>query len=213
MESLLDGGAPVLEQVLVPCPSLVHHAQRLRSFVPGEFEDEDGDTATQFILADPLPGSSSASSSFQPVAPVARVASQDWEDADIVYLSDDDDDSGASFFCDLCRRNMPLQSVFSSLTCSCLFCRPCLRAHGEAVLVKKATQIGASADLSDDCYPMDEVAGTSGKRSSEEEKMITIIVDDSSREPLESIPCPKAECFGRFPLSSAQELAPEAFRS
>ena len=216
MDSLLDGGRPVLEQVLSPCPSLLRHALRLRSFVPGEFQDEDGDTATQFILADPPPSPSASAS-----CPALPVASQDWNDSDVLDLSDDDDaaaaddddddDDGASFFCNLCQQKMPLQSVIL-LTCPCLFCRPCLRAHAEAVLVRKATQIGLSAGPSLDCHRMDEVAGTSGNHPSEKGRPITSIIDDSSREPLDSIPCPIAECIGRCPLSLAQQLAPEAFR-
>ncbi|KAG0585408.1 hypothetical protein KC19_2G009400 [Ceratodon purpureus] len=208
MDSLLDGaGAPVLEQVLAPCPSLLRHALRLRSFVPGEVQDEDGDTATQFILADPPPSSASASSSHS----IPPAASQDWDDSNILYLSDDDDDNDACFFCDLCQRSVPLQSVLL-LTCSCLFCRPCLRAHAEAVLVKKATQISLPAAHFHNCHRQNEVAGRSGRRPSEKVEIIDLVDDDTSRESLESIPCPKAECIGRFPLSSAQQLAPEAFR-
>jgi hypothetical protein len=219
MDSLLDGaGAPVLEQVLAPSPSLLRRALRLRCFVPGEVQDEDGDTATQFILADAPPSSSasaSTSASASAPAPSSRpVASQDWNDSNILYLSDDDDDEGgggndASFICDLCQQNAPLESVFL-LTCSCLFCQPCLRAHAEAVLVTKATEIGLPAGHATDCH---EVAGPSGKRPSDPDRIINLVVDDSSREPLESIPCPNSVCIGRFPLSSAQQLAPEAFRS
>lgn len=216
----------MLEQVLSPCPSLLRHALRLRSFVPGEFQDEDGDSATQFILADPPPSSSatSFSSSSRPLFPVA---SPHCDHPHIVFLSDDDDDAAdadaddaddaddddASFFCDLCLQNKPLHSIFL-LTCSCLFCRPCLRAHAESVLVKKASQIGSSTGVQFNHGPCpDEAGGTSCNRSSEEDRITSVIVDDdSSSEPLESISCPNAGCIGRFSLSSAQLLAPEAFR-
>jgi len=179
MDELLSGigASPVVEQVLSPCPSLHRHALRLRSFVAGEFQDEDGDFATQFILADPPPHASSSSS-----APVVEV----------IYLSEDDDvdvdDDEAVFYCDLCLQHKPLHSVFL-LTCSCLFCRPCLQAHVESVFVKEASQIGSQLN-----------EGSSDQ---------TI---DLTREPLESVSCPNAECSGWVSLSSAQQLAPEAFR-
>jgi E3 ubiquitin-protein ligase MYCBP2 len=75
------------------------------------------------------------------------------------------------------------------LTCSCLFCRPCLQAHVESVFVKEASQIGSQLN-----------EGSSDQ---------TI---DLTREPLESVSCPNAECSGWVSLSSAQQLAPEAFR-
>lgn len=200
--SLLLGaaGAPVLEQVLHPCPSLVHQALRLRSFVSGEFADEDGDTATQFILADKPPHS------FSPFAsrpePVLPVPLPDWESNFVVLSDDDDDDDYPSFVCDLCHQSAPLNSVFL-LTCPCLFCVPCLRAHAESVLVKKATQIGLKKDPLNDGASTEKVAGSSKG---------SITIDDSAGQPLESIPCPKPECIGQFSFSSAQQLAPEAFR-
>lgn len=198
--SLLLGaaGAPVLEQVLHPCPSLVHQALRLRSFVPGEFADEDGDTATQFILADNPPNSRSRSASHS--EPVPPVPLSDWE-SNFVVLSDDDDDY-PTFSCDLCHQSALLNSVFL-LSCPCLFCVPCLRAHAESVFVKKATQIGLKKDSFSDGPSVKEVAGTSKG---------SITIDDSAEQPLESISCPKPDCIGQFSLSSAQQLAPEAFR-
>lgn len=191
----------MLEQVLHPCPSLVHQALRLRSFVPGEFADEDGDTATQFILADKPPHS------FSPFAsrpePVLPVPLPDWESNFVVLSDDDDDDDYPSFVCDLCHQSAPLNSVFL-LTCPCLFCVPCLRAHAESVLVKKATQIGLKKDPLNDGASTEKVAGSSKG---------SITIDDSAGQPLESIPCPKPECIGQFSFSSAQQLAPEAFRS
>ncbi|CAM6020670.1 unnamed protein product [Sphagnum balticum] len=55
MDGLLEGD-PVVEQILEPpSESVIRRAARSLNFVKGEYEDEDGDLATGFIIADTPP--------------------------------------------------------------------------------------------------------------------------------------------------------------
>lgn len=247
MDALLQEGAPVVEQIAAnPTLDLQRRAEERQRHVDGEFADEDGDTATEFINADPVP-STSGESFMQKLAKAHKRSSQQenrsnahqqtefargkmdtvkvglesWDDERVMVISDDEDGDGASVFCERCGDSVGLGSIFQMLTCACLFCERCLRLHAETFLYnaaefagKESTAMGSDAVM--------EVVGTSDGAGRRIEKVFGMADSSSSlmllksggveEAVVESISCPKAECSGRFPLSSSQLLAPEAFR-
>lgn len=137
---------------------------------------------------------------------------------DVYVVSSDEDDP--TFFCELCEETVALDSLFQMLNCACLFCRRCIKQNVECCLAE-ATQ--ASERDSDNVVDTerDGVEIRTGHCSSgEKQKRILsemqgfprVSEPESVTDSLEWIPCPKASCTGRFPLSSSQILAPEAFR-
>ena len=246
MDALLQEGAPVVEQIATnPTLDLQRRAEQRQRHVDGEFADEDGDTATEFINADPVP-SPFGGSSTQKLARTHKTSSQQenrsnahqqteferskwdtvkvgldsWDDERVMVISDDEDGDGASVFCERCGDSVGLGSIFQMLTCACLFCERCLRLHAETFLYKAAEFAGKESTAMGSDAVM-EVVGTSdggGRRigkvfgMADSSSSSRLLKSGGAEEAVESISCPKAECSGRFPLSSSQLLAPEAFR-
>ena len=244
MDALLQEGAPVVEQIATnPTLDLQRRAEQRQRHVDGEFADEDGDTATEFINADPVPspfGESSAqklakahkTSSQQPnrgnahqqtefarsnkMRETVKVGLESWDEERVMVISDDEDGDGASVFCERCGDSVGLGSIFQMLTCACLFCERCLRLHTETFLYNAAEFAGKESTAMEVVGSSDgggrrigKVFGMADSSSSSSRLLKSGEVEEAV---VESISCPKAECSGRFPLSSSQLLAPEAFR-
>ena len=186
MDALLQEGAPVVEQIAAnPTLDLQRRAEQRQRHVDGEFADEDGDTATEFINADPVP-SPFGESSAQELAKAHKTSSQQqnrsnahqqtefarskrdtvkvglesWDNERVLVISDDEDGDGASVFCERCGDSVGLGSIFQMLTCACLFCERCLRLHAETFLYNAAEFAGKESTAMGSDAVM-EVVGTS----------------------------------------------------
>ncbi|KAH7424102.1 hypothetical protein KP509_12G090100 [Ceratopteris richardii] len=105
----------VLEHLPQACDRDINH-------VVGEFADEDGDLATGFILADPVPPG---------YGPPRRAHLQtDLSKRDCPSPREQD----ACFICTICSQCLPLEELGPDLNCSCLCCVQCLKQEIESAL-------------------------------------------------------------------------------
>lgn len=124
MEREFTGFLGLKDSVLEHLP---HARTRDLDHVDGEFEDEDGDWATGFIVADPLPRCHVSEHSSQQEMPSSPLATSGRKR--LFPL-----DSDASFICNVCSQYLPLHMLGPDLKCACLCCMPCLQQQIESVL-------------------------------------------------------------------------------
>lgn len=116
------------DYILEPLPSPAYKPDL--DHVDGEFEDEDGDRATGFILADPLPPHLVSSDNPQQEIPSSPCAMSGRKRLFPI-------DTDASFTCHVCSQYLPLHMLGPDLECACLCCTPCLQQQIESVLLQQ----------------------------------------------------------------------------
>eukprot|EP00250_Pteridium_aquilinum_P018154 c23969_g8_i1 orf=150-2060(+) len=100
--------------------------------VDGEIEDEDGDRATAFIIADPLPQHHvSEDSQFSQQVPLSSPFGLSGRKR--LFLNEMD----GFFICNVCSESLSLHLLEPNLECGCLCCTPCLRQQIEFMLSQR----------------------------------------------------------------------------
>ncbi|KAJ7534242.1 hypothetical protein O6H91_13G085400 [Diphasiastrum complanatum] len=181
----------VLQQIAKPSEVSTLQAEFLLNFVKGEFEDEDGDWATAFIQADPIP--------------YAFVSTSSIASSGVPEAKED-----PQFFCRLCSGSVSLDLIFTELSCSCLLCKPCLSSYTHYLLTTASTCTPNDTLGSDDSLSLKK--GENTMPTSNGTSYIERIEDANSIRARVAFPCPSPSCTGTFSLADAQHLAPKAFQ-
>ncbi|XP_024530918.1 uncharacterized protein LOC9631788 [Selaginella moellendorffii] len=216
----LDAAEPIVQQVLAaqPWEALQRRKLFLLNHVDGEIEDEDGDCANGFILADPIP--SPYLGSLYAGACSGRKHKREIEVADRqpehqIHASD------AWFWCNLCNKEVSLESLAlaSSSGCSCLFCRGCLESVVSSaikdVLRRNPPQVldpGPSSKSQSKCPKLMIDLTKDDGDGDDDCSIVGEVASSSSFSSLwDYLPCPSPFCRGKFRLTDIQSVSPDCF--